>query len=240
LVVVKHHSNIIRLLHGTEGQLKESFLMNQLNKSLHVLAMGMWFGMAVFFTFVVGLSLFDAFEALGEREGETETWFQRPVIYALKNDAINGPKEQGTRAAGFAVTPLFNWYFAIQGVCGFVALATALPGLKNGGALHRWRINLLLAAVILVVVGWPLEQYVHRLSGPRNQLTETYLLEPADSAKKDAMKVDMLAARSEFAQWHVASILVNLAVVVLVTAATALAGNWESKETSKQDGNPAG
>ena len=33
--------------------------MHQLTKSLHVLALGMWFGMSVFFSFVVGFALFD-------------------------------------------------------------------------------------------------------------------------------------------------------------------------------------
>ena len=62
LVLVRHHANIIRLFHGTESQLKETIVMHQLSKSLHVLAMGMWFGMSIFFTFVVAFSLFDTFE----------------------------------------------------------------------------------------------------------------------------------------------------------------------------------
>jgi acyl phosphate:glycerol-3-phosphate acyltransferase len=233
LVLVRHHANIIRLIKGTESQLKETNLMLQLSKSLHVLALGMWFGMSVFFTFVVGFALFGAFEALGERDGETETWFQRPVMYEKKNDVLDGPKEQGTRAAGFAVGPIFTWYFAIQGLCGFIALATALPWLKyaDESRVHRWRINILLAAVTLVVVGWPIERKVHDLREPRNQSTEAYLREPTSKTKEK----EMSDARSEFTHWHLASIAVNLAAIVCVTAAMAMAGNLSAKDAKEQE-----
>src|SRR5205085_2288067 len=119
-------------------------VMHQLSKSLHVLTLGLWFGASVFFTFVVAFSIFGAFETQGKQE-QRETWFPRPPMYNDVSDEVNGPKEQGTRAAGYAVGPIFLWYFALQGVCGFIALATALPWLKHPGRVHRWRVNLLLA-----------------------------------------------------------------------------------------------
>jgi acyl phosphate:glycerol-3-phosphate acyltransferase len=228
LVLVRHHANIVRLVKGTESQLKETILMHQLSKSLHVLALGMWFGMSVFFTFVVAFALFGAFEALGQTD-ERATWFPQPPMYADSNAAVNAPKEQGTRAAGHAIGPMFVWYFVLQGACGFVSLATALSFLK-GGTVHRWRVNLLFAALACVLIGWPLERKVHELREPRNHLTELYLLDQTNQAKTDAM----LAARAEFTRWHLYSVFVNLATVVCVTAAMALAGNLGSTKGTKE------
>ncbi len=132
--------------------------MIKLSKSLHVLAVGLWFGTTIFFSFVVGLSLFGRFEQLGEAQFRP-AWFPLPHAYLRKDAAIDGPKEQGVRAAGYAVGPMFPVYFAIQGVCGLVALATALPWARRGG-VHHWRMTLLLTALTLVIVGWPVELYV--------------------------------------------------------------------------------
>ena len=225
LVIVRHHANIVRLFQGTENQLRETIVMNQLSKSLHVLALGLWFGMTVFFTFVVALSLFNTFETLGQRD-QTETWFPRPVMYAEADENVNGPKEQGTRAAGYAVGPIFLWYFALQGACGFIALATALPLLKKGNEsrVHTWRVRLLIVAVVLVLIGWPLEQHVSDLRIPRNLATEAYLHDRTNQANKTAMQ----EARAEFGRWHLASLIANFATILCVTAAMALAGNLES------------
>jgi glycerol-3-phosphate acyltransferase PlsY len=226
LVVVRHHANIVRLFKGTENQLTDTIVMRQLSKSLHVLALGLWFGMTVFFTFVVALSLFGTFEALGQQK-ERETWFPQPALYGEVDANVNGPKEQGTRAAGYAVGPMFLWYFALQGVCGFVALATAFPLLKQDSRLHRWRFNLLIAAVAFVLIGWPLEHKVSDLRMPRNQATEAYLQDRADGSKLKTMK----DARSEFGTWHLYSLLANFATILCVTAAMAMAGNLESGST---------
>jgi hypothetical protein len=117
---------------------------------------------------------------------------------------------------------MFGWYFALQGVCGFVALATALPWMKfvPGSLAHSWRVYLLLAAVLLVLVGWPIEQHVNALRVPRNQATEAYLQEPSSPAKLAAMQ----EARSAFGGWHVVSLLLNFVAIGCVTGAMALAG----------------
>jgi acyl phosphate:glycerol-3-phosphate acyltransferase len=228
MVILRHRANIVRLIQGTENQLKDTPIMQQLTKSLHVLALGLWFGSAVFFTFVVALSLFNSFEAAAMQDPR-ESWFPQPTMLLAKRGDEEALKEQGSRAAGHAVGPLFVWYFALQGVCGFIALATALALLKHAGAVHRWRVNFLIAALALVVIGWPLERKVHALQGPRNQTMEAYL-QDRDNAAKIAAKN---AARAEFGQWHGYSILVNLACVLCVTAAMALAGNLHAstKET---------
>jgi|ERR1019366_4625920 acyl-phosphate glycerol 3-phosphate acyltransferase len=242
LVIVRHAGNIVRLLKGTENQLKENIVTRQLSKSLHVLALGMWFGMSVFFTFVVALSLFNTFETLAQQDPR-ETWFPQPTMY--KEDA----KEQGTRAAGYAVGPMFLWYFALQGVCGFIALATALsflrpsPSAERGASqpslgarapkIHRWRVNLLIAALALVLIGWPIEQHVSTLRTPRNQATEAYLQD-----RNPATQTAMQEARTEFGRWHFYSILLNLATIVCVTGAMALAGNLEGG-AKRSEGTPS-
>lgn len=199
--------------------------MHQLSKSLHALALGLWFGMSIFFTFVVAFSLFGTFETLAQQE-KRETWWPVSPMYSEIGADLNGPKEQGTRAAGYAVSPMFLWYFALQGLCGFIALATALPFLKHAqeARVHRWRVNLLLAAVALVLIGWPIERQVSDLRIPRNQTVEAYLQDRADETKLSAMK----EARAAFGRWHGYSILLNLATILCVTAAMAMAGNLET------------
>ncbi len=223
IVVARHRDNIKRLVAGTENQLKDHPLMQQFNKSLHLIALGLWFGMTVFFTFVAAPSLFHTFEKLGE-SNKRESWFPRPIIYNdIKDLAINAPKEQGTRAAGYAVGPIFLWYFAIQGACGFIALATALSWTKtgDGSRVHRWRVNVLIAAISLVLIGWSIERHVSELRLPRNANVEQYLLDPSDEATEQAMR----AARSEFGMWHGFSLLANFGAIACVTAALAMAGN---------------
>jgi acyl phosphate:glycerol-3-phosphate acyltransferase len=233
LVVVRHHANIVRLYQGTENQLRDTIVMRQLSKSLHVLALGLWFGMSVFFTFVVAFSLFGAFETLG-RQKERETWFPLPYLYRDGAEEVDAPKEQGTRAAGFAVGPMFPWYFFLQGVCGFIALATALPWLiySHESRVHRWRVNLLIAAIALVLLGWRLEHRVSELRIPRNQTMEAYLQDRDNEAKTTAMK----DARADFRQWHTYSVFVNLATILCVTAAMAMAGNLERGSTKDSEG----
>jgi glycerol-3-phosphate acyltransferase PlsY len=233
LVVVRHHANIMRLYHGTENQLRDTIVMRQLSKSLHVLALGLWFGMSVFFTFVVAFSLFGAFETLGVQK-ERETWFPLPYMYRDGAEKVNAPREQGTRAAGFTVGPMFPWYFFLQAVCGFIALATALAWLKDSqeSRVHRWRVNLLIAAITLVLIGWLLEHKVSELRIPRNQTMEAYLQDRDNKAKMDAMR----DAHAEFGQWHIYSVFVNLATILCVTAAMAMAGNLELRSTKDNEG----
>src|SRR5262249_5584051 len=63
LVIVRHASNIRRLFEGTENRLQETGGMMVFGKTLHVVAVGLWFGTVVFFL-VVGFQLFTQFEAL--------------------------------------------------------------------------------------------------------------------------------------------------------------------------------
>src|ERR1043166_5940568 len=51
LVILKHRTNIGRLLQDRENRIREGGIMFRIGKSLHVLAVGLWFGTAIFFSF---------------------------------------------------------------------------------------------------------------------------------------------------------------------------------------------
>ena len=223
LVIARHRANLVRLVQGNENRLQESAAMSQLPKTLHVLAVGLWFGMSVFFTFAVTLSLFDSFEKLGQRPADQRArWFPQPAEFAKVDKELDGPKEQGTRAAGYAVGPMFTWYFLLQGVCGLAALGTSLAWMKQGRA-HRWRTGLLIVGLITVLAGWPVEQNVTDLRPMRDAAVDAYLR--ADSAGAASAKATMQEARSRFGGWHTVSLFLNFATILAVTGAMALAGN---------------
>jgi len=231
LVFVRHRGNIGRLLRGQENRLKESLPMQLVTRTLHVLAVGLWFGSAVFFTFVVALTLFDRFEAEAAKERqERPLWLPLPAEF---DQDAQTRKEQGTRAAGAAISPMFDWYFLIQGVCGLLAAGTALgwPRLDPTAKVHRWRTLVLLAALLTVVVGWPLERKVSTLRAERNKASDALLtqtaarpLTPSPVLPGDLEKTKQTAeaARAEFGRWHFLSLMLNFVTVALVTVAMAL------------------
>jgi hypothetical protein len=127
---------------------------------------------------------------------------------------------------------MFGPYFMLQGVCGFVALGTALAWLKYGSPVHRWRVNILIVAIAFVLVGWWLERKVNALRDPRNQAMEVYLQDRTNADKVEAKDL----ARGEFGLWHTFSLFANFAVILCVTAAMAMAGNLgetSTKETAR-------
>ena len=140
LVIVKHRANIARLCVGTESQIAENAAMQPVARSMHVLSLGLWCGMGVFFNFIVGLSLFHTFDSIAEKV-ERPAWFPNVAEYTWTEPELklDGPKEQGSRAFGAAVGPLFSVYFLLQGICAFVALGTALSWTRFG-RLHRIRV----------------------------------------------------------------------------------------------------
>lgn len=223
LVFVRHRSNIVRLTQGKENQIQGGPTMQQALKVVHVLALGLWFGSAVFFTFVVALSVFNTFETLGQKEVR-EQWFPLPKEFRKADVHVNGPKEQGVRVAGRAVGPMFHWYFLLQTVCGILALGTALGWARTHAQerVHKWRLVLLLLALATVLLGWALEREVNELRGPRDEATDVYLAATDDRAD-EALAV-MKHARAEFGRWHMYSLFLNFATVLLATAAMALAG----------------
>jgi acyl-phosphate glycerol 3-phosphate acyltransferase len=200
LVLVRHKSNVSRLLQGTESRLPDSPTMRQLTKVLHIVAVGLAFGSGVFFSFVVALSLFHTFEGLGSLPPA-----ERPAWLPVSADF---DKEKGTRLAGFAVGPLFVPYFLLQGTCALIALATSLTWSRAEPTVrvHRLRFSVLTLALITILAGWPLLIRVSELRVLR------YHPEPAVAE----------AARAAFGTWHTISLLLNLVTVLLVAGAMIL------------------
>jgi acyl-phosphate glycerol 3-phosphate acyltransferase len=224
LVVLRHRANITRLLHGNENRLRETPAMTLLAKIIHVLSVGFWFGTTVFFSFVVGLSLFSSFESVSEKPRDRRPlWFPLPAEFDKPRPSDRFPdplrKEQGSRAAGMAVSPMFDWYFGIQSVCGVLAVATALPWVGLSSKVHKTRVVLLLLALLTVAVGWYLDQKVSELRMVRNDASDEVL-------RSDHLGSDTLAkaddARTVFGRWHGYSLMCNMATVLLVTIAMSL------------------
>src|SRR5579871_1059626 len=226
LILLRHRANLGRLWHGNENRLKETPAMFHLSKILHVLALGLWFGTAVFFSFVVGLNLFGTFERVAaEPPAERVIWLPMWKAYDGNSPDPVFPeplrKEQGTRAAGVAIDPLFHWYFGIQAVCALLATATASSWRPmNAGRIHSVRAVLLLAALLTVALGWWLERVVEDLRGPRNSTFDAMVSQSPPQAEDVRAAVE---ARKAFARWHLASLGVNMVTVLLVTIAMAQA-----------------
>jgi hypothetical protein len=225
LVVARHQGNIRRLLHGTENRFRDTPAMSVLNKTLHVLAVGLWFGTLVFFT-LTGALLFPTFDKLtAEPADRRPVWLPVPAAYEgpAPGEGFPDPprREQGARIAGAVVGPLFPWYFGVQTGCGIIALVTALAWVGHGPEkVHRIRAFLLAAALVCVGVGWWLEHVVNELRGPRNELTDAVLRSTPPSS---AQVAQARQARQAFATWHGYSLAVNFATLLLVVAAAALA-----------------
>jgi acyl phosphate:glycerol-3-phosphate acyltransferase len=220
LIIARHHANIHRLLAGNENRFPESTTMNLLAKTLHLYAVGLWFGTLVFFT-LAGVLLFETFERKTTRE--RPAWLPAPAEYLkpAPSDKFPNPltKEQGSRLAGAAVGPLFPWYFGIQTVCALVALVTALAWMGRG-RVHRLRAGVLGAALVAVGVGWWLEQVVEGLRKPRYALTDAVLQSPHPS---DADVTAAEEARAKFLAWHNCSLIDNFVILLLVALALGLA-----------------
>jgi acyl-phosphate glycerol 3-phosphate acyltransferase len=199
LVFVRHRANIRRLLRRNENRLQETPTMLFLSKTIHVLAMGLWFGTAVFFL-VVALVLFHTFEGLGQPGSNRLAWL--PL-------ADDFSKEQGTRLAGVAIAPLFQWYFPLQAAGAFLATTTALAWWRAGpkSGPHRFRAVILLLAAITVAIGWPLANHINDLRVARYDANPS-IAEPAKEA---------------FRNWHGMSLSLNFVTISLVTVGMAWA-----------------
>lgn len=210
--------------------------MMHLSKILHVLALGLWFGTVIFFSFVVGLNLFGTFErAAVEPPGDREVWLPMWNAYDGPAPAQGLPdplrKEQGTRAAGVALTPLFHWYFRIQAVCALLAAATAFSWRRLGiGRTHRLRAAVLLAALVTVGLGWWMERVIGDLREPRNRAFDAMV---RHSPPKDDDVRAALEARRAFTRWHFYSLGVNMATVLLVSFAMVQAAYLPDLHTEK-------
>jgi hypothetical protein len=199
--------------------------MVQFGKVVHVLALGLWFGTVVFFT-ITGAVIFPAFQKEAAKDAsERPLWFPIPSAYYHRPPSDKFPDplqlEQGSRAAGAAVAPLFPWFYGVQAACGLLALVTALAWASTRrGRAHVLRAAVLALALLGVGVGWWLERKVDELRIPRNDRTDEMLRVAVPSADLVAQAEH---ARAEFGRWHGYSLAVNFVVLALVTVGMALA-----------------
>lgn len=208
LVLVKHRANIRRLLAGTENRVGDGPMRQTLLRGLHVLALGLWFGGAAFFNFVSAPTIFDSFKRV-VNDGPSDRTARQTIIPA---DAEQPTKDRLASAlAGSAVGPIFPKYFLMQALCGGAALATALTWFRAGlgRSVHRWRVYLIGTAVVLVVVSWPISEYVSQLR------VERFHPDPAAAE----------AARTAFGPWHLVSLFLSFITTCLAGVALAMAAN---------------
>src|SRR5262249_20435303 len=236
LVAARHHGNVRRLLAGTENRLKERSAMSRLAKVFHLLALGTWFGSIVLFTLTGGL-LFSTFRSLGERPPEERPWWFPPPRGRPKKAPVEWmPRpevEQGFRAAGAAVTPLFPWYYGLQLGCAVVAAVTALAwAAQRRGRHYRMRAWLVTAALLAVVAGFAVERIVADARGPRNELSDAFLRSEAPGS--DEIQRAQIA-RAAFQAWHTVSLALNGVTLLLVGACLVLAA-WLPEETATPRG----
>jgi acyl-phosphate glycerol 3-phosphate acyltransferase len=207
LVFVKHHSNLRRLLMGTESQSLPAGTRRQtLLRAVHLLALGLWFGGASFFNFAAAPAIFDSFKQV-VNAGPSDRTAGQTII--SPNATEEEKKALASSLAGSAVGPVFPLYFGMQAVCGAIALVTALSWYLSpcGSAIHRRRVYVIALGVLSVAIGWPLSNYISELRVLRFS---------ADAAVASA-------ATAAFGPWHLASLLLSFVTVILAGMALALA-----------------
>jgi acyl phosphate:glycerol-3-phosphate acyltransferase len=211
LVLVRHWGNLRRIRRGQENQVSESPRMRLLGKVIHVLALGLWFGAAVFFTLTTVVILQTWREYGGMSFNERPVWL--PLTASFNAEGAN-------RIFGATVSPLFPVYFLLQGVCGLLALITALgfTRCEPSRRTHRIRFLVLLVAVVMVVAGWPLSVQVSELRTQRYSQDEA-VSEPA---------------KEQFGKLHVYSLLLNFGTVVLTGIAMGMAAALPGEPKEKK------
>lgn len=206
MVFIKHRANIRRLLQGNENRIGEFTMRQPILRGVHIVALGLWFGGAAFFNFIAAVPIFQSFEQVVQG-GPSDRTAGETIIPS--NASPERKKALASALAGSAVGPVFPRYYAMQAVCGFIALATALTWWNAEGRkkVHRWRVILLAGGVLTIAIGWPLSNYVSELR-----------LERFSSDEGIAS-----AARAAFGPWHLASLGLSVVTVTLAGLALALA-----------------
>ncbi|HEY3789931.1 MAG TPA: glycerol-3-phosphate 1-O-acyltransferase PlsY [Urbifossiella sp.] len=209
-IAVKHRTNITRLIAGTENRIGDFPMRDPLVRSLHLLALGLWFGGAAFFNFVAAVPIFESFKQVVQESPSDRTAFVDITNDIPKDNsekAVEQRKALASALAGAAVGPIFPRYFALQAVCGAIALATAGSWLKGGRRIDRGRFYLIAVALLLVAVAWPISNMVSELRPQR--------FDPARAA----------AASAAFSTWHLVSLILSAITTCLAGVALALAAN---------------
>lgn len=198
LLVVKHRSNIRRLVNGNENKLESTAMLATIARSIHVLAVGLWFGAAVMFNFIAAPAIFESFKEVVAHAPSDRT----ANLDIAANTTESQKADLASALAGSAVGPIFPRFFALQAVCAALALFTAY-GWRTCGKIHRIRFYIIVLAALTVAVGWPI------------------------SMKVSQLRLDRLAnpdLRQDFVIWHLISLALSIVTAILATVATTIAG----------------
>ena len=233
LVILKHNSNIKRILAGTENEIRLSRGLDGLSRILHIGATGGWVGIGWFFTFVIGLGIFGIFGDIATKpQAERPWWLPVPQVFEKSSPGAPFPeplrKEQGSLIAGQAVSAVFPAYFEIQVWLAFTALATAV-GWRQKGKLHRNRVKVLGIALLLLLCGWALERQVSAKRFVRNDS-----LDKALTTRDPLLIHEAAGQRIEFNRLHGYSVLLNLITLTVATLAMGLAAFPPALPLSKE------
>ncbi|HKA08678.1 MAG TPA: glycerol-3-phosphate 1-O-acyltransferase PlsY [Gemmataceae bacterium] len=216
LMILKHRANIARVLNGAENRLEDKPMLRTLARAIHVLSLGLWFGAAVMFNFIVApTQFFEAFPAVVESAPSDRT-----AYLPLAPDATEDQKKQlATALAGSAVGPVFPKFFQLQAVCAALALVTALGWWKSPRKVNQWRVLVVGLAAAAVAIGWPISSKVSTLRVER--------FHPDTSIAE--------AARTAFSEWHTVSLLLSMLVVVLAGVALGMAAKMPNGSCHQAD-----
>ncbi len=207
LVFVKHRANLQRLWNGTENRLTDTDMLRTTAKALHLLALSLWLGSAVFFNFLAAPTIFATFREVVATAPNDRTAFH-PLLHDVP-DRDKAERELASALAGAAVGPVFPLFFALQGICAVIALLTAFSWIQTrpGIIWHRLRVAVIMLAAATVAVGWPIAKKVTELRLARFS---------PDLAVAQA-------AQAAFGSWHLLSLALSFATCGLVFLAVLLA-----------------
>jgi acyl-phosphate glycerol 3-phosphate acyltransferase len=208
-VVLKHRGNVRRLAAGTENRIGDFPMRAPIVRGIHVLALGMWFGGAAFFNLVTAPTIFESFKQVVETAPSDRTADVPIAPRGDEKDAKEKRKQLANALAGSAVGPVFPKYFAMQAVCGVVALVTAIGwwNVDPNRRTHRRRVVVTGLALLTVAAGWPISAFVSDLR-PQRFSPDRAVADAADAA---------------FATWHLVSLFLSFVTIILAGAALAMA-----------------
>jgi acyl-phosphate glycerol 3-phosphate acyltransferase len=211
LVIWKHRTNITRLFAGIESRIGDFPMRRALIRTVHVIAVGLWFGGAGFFNYAAA-GMFRTFEEVVVTAPSDRT-ANVPVVPPesdpVRKQAVE--KNLARALAGAAVGPIFPAYFAMQAVCGIAAVATAATWLRADGGrrVHRVRVWVTGVGLITVLIGSAVSAVVSDLRVKRFAADPTVAAEAVEA----------------FNSWHAVSLGLSSVTILLAGIALALAAH---------------
>lgn len=209
VVIAKHRANIGRIRNRTEPRVGGERYLNFVNRALHFLAVGYWFGSGTFFIFVATPPIFDSMKDVVMKAPSDRTANVRIVpegTEETKRDRL------ASSLAGAAVAPIFPRFFLLSAICAWIAIWTSFGWRLR--RMDRVRCGLAVVAGIGVAFGWPISEYVGDLRMLR------YSTDPEVAAN---------AVRA-FGPWHGTSLVVSMVINVLTGAILILAVTLPTEE----------